>query len=328
MKFEIAPMNVGEILVRAFSLFTARFKLFLAIEMMGVLPTLVIQLVLPEFSLNTGGSLVALMPMLILGPIGAAAMLHIIAQEYLGQPVSLAEALQFALGKFLPLLGTSLLAGFGIFAGMMACCIPGIYLYVIWAFVSQIVVMENLAVTMAMGRSKDLIAGYFWHVFVVIFIVAIIVGAISGPINLALTNVLPFNEVIPGNANNPFPQVNLTSYPNFVIVTLVSTFLNGVGQIFTAICTTVLYFDIRNRKEAFDLSQILAWMDQYRDWRDEPEPAEAPPMTPAAPETGIKQVGDVVPPALPAETRIKPAEPARPANDLPPEKPEERTGHG
>jgi hypothetical protein len=319
MKFTIAPMSVGEILSRAVTVFFSRISLFLAIEIIVVSPTLILQLALPELAIGIGQGLF-LLPMFILGPIGSAAMLHVIAEEYLGRPVSLGSALAFALGRFLPLLGTSILAGLGIFAGMLACCIPGFYLAFIWAFVSQVVVMEDTAGDTALRRSKELVAGYFWHVFGVLFVVGLIVWFANTAISMILALALPYQEVLPPNPNNPFQGFQggrLTSYLNFAIVEVVSTALNGLGQTFTAICTTLLYFDMRNRKEAFDVSHIIAWMDQYRDWRDEPLPEDAAPGRAGAPETGIKQSGDVVPPAPPRETGIKDPNAPRPGDEPP-----------
>src|SRR5207247_2139939 len=116
----------GEILSRAASLLTSRLGVFLAIEMIMVAPTLILQLALPDVAVGAG-AMALVLPMIILGPIGSAAMLHVITQEYLGQRVGLAGALQFAIGRFLPLLGTSILAGLGILLGVILCCIPGIY---------------------------------------------------------------------------------------------------------------------------------------------------------------------------------------------------------
>ena len=129
MKFAITPMSVGEILSRGVSLLFGRLGVFLAIEFFVVTPTLVLELALPDLAVGVG-ALLFILPMIILGPIGSAAMLHVIAQEYMGQPVSLSEAIKFGMGRFLPLLGTSILAGLGIGFGMM-CCVPGIYLWII-----------------------------------------------------------------------------------------------------------------------------------------------------------------------------------------------------
>jgi hypothetical protein len=322
MKFTIAPMTIGEILSRGVSIFFTRIWLFLAVQVLVSSPSLVLQLAMPELAMGPGVILFVL-PNIILFPIGSAAMLHVIAQEYLGRPVSLGDAFKFALGRFLPLLGTNLLGGFGIMLGMLLCCVPGFYLAFVWAFASQVVVMEDLAGSTALGRSKDLVSGYFWQVFGVLVIVGLLVAFASAPINIVLALALPFQAIPPPNPNNPFAALQappqLTSYVNFAINKIVSTGLAGIGQTFTAICTTLLYFDMRNRKEAFDVEHIVAWMDQVRDWRDEPAPAGAPPGSPAAAETGIKQVGDAVPPVPPpSETGIQDPNAPRSGNPPPP----------
>jgi hypothetical protein len=308
MNFTIEPMGIGEILPRGVRLLFSRLGAFLAIQIIVAAPTLILKLVLPEVS--TGGfTLLLVLPTFILGPIGSAAMLHVIAQQYIGQPASLGSAFKFALGRFLPLVGTDIVAGFGVLLGVLACLIPGIYLAVIWAFVSQVVVMENTAGYAALGRSKELVQGYFFHVFGVLFVLGCAFLVLSLPLAFILPSVLPFQEAIP-NPNNPFaPGMRITNYANFAINQAVGTTVGGLIQTLSAICTTLLYFDLRNRKEAFDVQHIVAWMDQYRDWRDEPVPEMLPTGGAATPETGIKPAGATVPPP---ETGIQDANAPRP----------------
>jgi hypothetical protein len=307
MKFTIEPMNLGDILSRAFRVLFSRLGVFIAIELIMVAPTLTLQLLLPDVAVG-GGAVFLILPMIILGPIGSAAMLHVITQEYLGEPVSLGGAFQFAIGRFLPLLGTSILVGLGLILGFMACCIPGIYFAICWAFASQVVVMENLSGAEALGRSRSLVQGYFWHVFGVLFVVSLMVGVPGWIAGAILPNALPFQAA---DAQNPFLRVGpVTNFANFAVHEIIVTTLNGVLQAFQAICATLLYFDLRNRKEAFDVGHIVAWMDQYRTWRDEPDVMPPPSPGPAgAPETGIKDPGAG---PLPPETGIKPDSPEPP----------------
>src|SRR5207249_3639364 len=70
-----------------------------------------------------GGSLGVLVLSLILTPIGTAAILHVIGQEFIDQRVGLGEALSFALGRFGSLLGTSILYGLLSVVGVLVCCV-------------------------------------------------------------------------------------------------------------------------------------------------------------------------------------------------------------
>ena len=238
-------------------------------------------------------------------------MLRVITQEYLGQPVSLGEAFQFALGRFLPLLGTSILAGLGIILGLFLCCIPGIYLAIVWSMISQVIVMENLAGTEAIGRSKALVEGYFWRVFGILFLVGIIIWMVAAACQFGIAMVLPFAvaaPVVPGRNQFMPPAQQMNNFTNYAIAQLTLTLVNTLGDTFRAICTTLLYFDLRNRKEAFNVEHLFAWSDQYRTWRDEPEPDLPAPGRSAGPkDTGIKPADG--PSAAPPETGIKDAPP-------------------
>ena len=289
MRFTIEPMSMGEILSRAISLLIARLGVFLAIEAIAVTPTLILQLALPDVATGQAASLLVL-PMIILGPIGSAAMLYVITREYLGETVSLSEAFSFSL-QMVP---TSrhvnpLLARHR--ARICGLLVPGIYLAIVWAFISQIVVMENRPAATRLVAARTLCKGIL-TVFGLLFVVVLCEGCINSVIALGLRTVLPFEE-----------NVQVDNYINYAIYQIVVTFFNGIGQTFIAICTTLLYFDLRNRKEAFDMSGIITWMAQYRDWRDEPAPGEAANL-PASTETGIKS-GDVAKSPIPPETGIQ-----------------------
>lgn len=300
MRFTITAMSVTDLLARGFSLLFARLPLFLAIEVIVVGPTLILQLALP----GLGARIAGLLNVLLL-PIGTAATLHVIAQEYMGQPVSLGEALRFSLTRFFSLLITMILLIIFVVVGFSLCVLPGVYMVVIWAFWSQVVVMENASGWSALARSSNLVSGFFWRVAGVLLLVSIVYAVATVPVTLALAAALPFQEP---QANRFAPPPGVENYVNFAINEVAAAALDGIGQIFISVCTTLLYFDLRNRKEAFDVEHIVRWMDQYRDWRDEPAPDAGPPVGTAA-ETGIKQVDEAVPPAPPAETGIQSRQP-------------------
>ena len=318
MRFRITEMSFGEILSRAIQIFFARLPALFFIQMIVLSPTLVMQLMMPEVAISRFGHTFAALPMIVLGPIGTAATLRIVMQEYLDQPIGIGEAFLFGLGRFLPLLGTSILMGLGIMLGLFLCCIPGIYLAICWAFMSQVVVMENLSGMGALGRSRDLVFGFFWHVFGVLFVVGLAIGVANAAINIALPLFFPFAIWVPG-PNRFFPQVQLMNYQNFVIVQLVSTPVSVLGQTFIAVVTSVLYFDLRNRKEQFNIEQIAAWSDQFRTWRDEPDVALPPSAEGGkAPETGVKASDHTGTSPETGVTERKPEDPSPPGQNVNP----------
>src|ERR1017187_2190132 len=114
MRINIGEMTFGDILGRGMAILFSRIGTLYAIELLVLAPTLILELAFPDAAVNPNGRfLLVILPALILGPIGSAALLRVVTEEFQGRSVGLGDAFQFALGRFLPLLGTSILMGLG-----------------------------------------------------------------------------------------------------------------------------------------------------------------------------------------------------------------------
>jgi hypothetical protein len=266
VRFPLGEMTVGDILDRGLKLLFARLPAFYLINLVVLFPAILIQIAAPFIgeAIGKGGgnpldpavligagvaALAAVLLILILQPIGNAAILHIIMEEYQGNRVGIGEAFSYALSRFLPLLGASILVGLIVFVGILLCCVPGIYFMIIYAFVAQVVVLERLGVGEALSRSSALVSGYWWRVFGVLFLIGIINAVIQGTIGGVFGAVMPAQEVIPGPNG---PQVKFNPL-NHVVITLVTQLIGIVFSTYTAVCVTLLYLDLRIRKEGYDL---------------------------------------------------------------------------
>ena len=112
------------------------------------------------------------------------------------------------------------------------------FLLVIWSFATHAVVIENRDVFSAFGRSRELVRGNWWRVFGIGLVFLLIVISIIAIVFLVSTVVgLIFN---PG--------------------TLVFSILSGVvGALLSPvyyIASTLLYIDLRVRKEGYDLQSL------------------------------------------------------------------------
>jgi hypothetical protein len=262
MRFPLGEMTVGDILDRGLKLLFARLPVFYAVNLLVQAPLIVIQLALPlvlfggqnALDMETlfaylGLLLVAALVAAILQPIATAAILHIVMEEYAGRRASIGAALSFALSRFFPLLGASILFGLMYIIGIFLCCIPGIYVMVVFAFVGQVVVLERLGVGESFQRSQKLVEGFWWRVFGVLILIGIANGMIQGGLAQVLNFVLPAQEMIPMqngiqmkfNAVNHIIDTTLTQLVHILLIT------------YSSVCTTLLYLDLRIRKEGFDL---------------------------------------------------------------------------
>lgn len=104
---------------------------------------------------------------------------------------SASELLNSATPFILPLIGAGILAGIGIFFGLLLLIVPGLFLMTIWAVIAPVIVVEKSPVMKSFGRSRELVKGNGWPVFgaiVVAFLIVIIGGIIFAAIAAAIAD--------------------------------------------------------------------------------------------------------------------------------------------
>lgn len=167
-----------------------------------------------------------------------------VGDAYLGHRPQAGVSLRFALKKVLPLLWVGILTMIVVIAGFILLIIPGIYIAVALMVVVPVLMMEDIRGLKALRRSRDLVKGRWWPTFGLV-----ILGVILIPLILQTILVIPFQL---------FLFVNIESV---TLRLLVEEMINVLASIlttpFTAAVLTVLYFDLRVRKEGFDL-ELLA----------------------------------------------------------------------
>jgi hypothetical protein len=301
VKFPIGAMSVGDILDRGLKITLARLPTFYVINLIVLLPILLVRLLVPSLFVPTAdpsmamgaavGGLLVILFALLLGPIGTAASLHVISQEFADRHVGIDSAFNFAFSRFLPLLGASLLVGLivgGIFflmillAGFMGGlfgaalgAVPGLVLTGVivivlaipviafilgYLFVSQVVVVEGVGALGSLERSKSLANGYRWRLFGLLLLLGII-HLLFGGLGWLLGNVLSYTEPVQGRFGLVV-QVYNGNYVNYAIFVVFDFALELLVSIYGSVCLTLLYFDIRIRKEGFDLD--LAAQEQIK----------------------------------------------------------------
>lgn len=131
------------------------------------------------------------------------------------------------------------IASFGLFL-MLGLVIALIAIRIL--FSSQAVMIEHHGPWEALKRSWRLTHGYFWRTLGYVFVIGLIVGAITSLPAAAIT--VPLTLLLPD-------QQRL----QFIINTCVSAVMQVIATPFSMIAYTLMYYDLRIRKEAFDLEQ-------------------------------------------------------------------------
>jgi uncharacterized membrane protein len=269
---DLRPLSLGELLDRTFTLYRGHFLLFVGISAIPRVFVLLIQLVqtmvspargifqapnpnladqFPGFSM-TGIAYAALFFFAVIIVSVLASMLSqgatviAVSELYLGRTTTLGGAFRGVWGKLGIIFGVAVLSGLAVFAGCILLIIPGIYIALRLAVGVQVAVLEDIGPGSALSRSFTLTKENAGRVFLIFVLYAFLLyGAI------ALLGV-PFIVGTVLTKNNP-DMVRM-----FTMLTQVGSFIAEVLAIpFVTIAMSLFYYDMRVRKEGFDLQMMM-----------------------------------------------------------------------
>lgn len=159
-------------------------------------------------------------------PLMGGALIHAVSEQYLPQPIGIRRAYRFAWSTVGAMIVATILAGLAILG--MSITIIGIpiaiYFGVRWAFILQVASLEGLSPRAALSRSSALVKGTWWRVLGIMLVVGIIAGVIG-----AILQLIPIVGVIIGG--------------------ILTTPISVIG-------ITLLYYDLRVRKEGYNLKTL------------------------------------------------------------------------
>jgi len=178
-------------------------------------------------------------------PISQAALAVAVSRRYLGQPISIADAYQSVSGRWGEVIAASLLVGLTSGVGMLFCIAPGVYIGVMWMFGTAIIVLEGRSVMDSLRRSWDLVSGAWWRCFGTMVLLSIVIQTAAGLI------AWPASIVSALLLMDKYPALGQAVNQSLGLV------FGVLVQPVQVIGLVLLYYDLRVRKEAFDL-ELLA----------------------------------------------------------------------
>lgn len=237
--YELRPLGVGEILDRGISLYRDHFAALLGVAAVCQGPAVVLSLyvalgggVLQHIGLWLLAALLSFLGYLL----ASGATLWIVSEAYLGHEPDFEQALRFAGRKMWALFLAGGASGLLTFLAALLLFVPGIIVACGYSVVSQVVVLEQLdRPTAALGRSWALTRGAKGKAFAVGLVASVLVLVPGLAVNLAAVFAMRSNPEI-GNA--------LAQVVYLVVRPVV------------ACAFTLFYYDLRVRKEAFDLELL------------------------------------------------------------------------
>jgi hypothetical protein len=245
----LRPLSLGEILDVAFGLYRNLFLPLLLVTLVtGAVP-----MALSVYVEASGGTLVNpglyflnLLLNAVLGAIAAAASTFIVSENYMGGRLTAGEAFSRAApfaGRLIMLgIATSLV----VVLGFLLLIIPGLILLSGLALATPAMVIESLpTATGAMGRSWSLTRDHRGKILSALFVVGLLM-------------YLPFialGGLAAAGAVGGGPEQGSTGL--FLALTVAAALLSSLVWPLFYCVLTVAYYDLRVRKEAFDL-EVLA----------------------------------------------------------------------
>jgi hypothetical protein len=291
MNFEIRAMSLAEILDTGFQLVKNRFALLAGVSLLGQAPGIILLSAISRFFeplsggsedlTDIGASLIAfgalyLLATMLLFPFVISAVVKTVGDLYLGRQLTFGDVVRSGLSRMLPLLVT----------------------YVVFVLVSGVIMVLGIAAVMAtvgvisaaLGEQGALggavvvllvIAGIFASLAagLIYFVASLIVAAVVVLEEISLFEAIARTWILVTSAPTRAIGVALTVYLIVAVPAVGVQFLVGVlpflgallsgavqavGYAYMFATTVVLYFDIRCRRESFDL-EYLARMVEGRE---------------------------------------------------------------
>jgi len=246
----LQPLTTGQLLDRTFTLYRKHFVLFMTI---GCIPHLVL------FLMQVGAVALAS----ILGPLAVmlstfsgiilyvaflalsqAATTIAVSDVYLDRPVDATSAYKAVAPHTLRYVGIILGVGMAIGFGFLALIIPGVYLAVTYALSITASTLEGTGFSASTQRSKELSKGNRGRI-AIIFLLNIIL-TYAAALALAIPAAM-LGEAL--GRDQMVLRVALNALAGFLAGTLVAPV--------ALIAFTLAYYDVRVRREAFDLHLLM-----------------------------------------------------------------------
>ena len=262
----LQPMSFVDILDGMFSLYRSHFTLFLGITGVYFILVYGMDLISLFILVNAAPSTAVIVGLVIaLGSYVVifwvvAGLIYASAEVYLNRELTSQAALQQAWRRFWSYIG-SVILWFLVVCGLLITIIGipfSIYFGVRWGLYGLPVMFEGTTARNALRRSTELVKGTWWRAFgimLAIFLIAIMIQFIFQTSFLMLAQVSGTEDTtLLETLRRLFvPTPGEIEWRSYAIQRFVTIGIAALTMPLGAIGSALLYFDLRIRKEAFDI---------------------------------------------------------------------------
>lgn len=243
----LVPVSFGDWWSKVLGVLARSWKSLLIIQLATVVPVLIL-VTLVGLAIGTGavtGGPALVGPGMVAGLflsvvvvavalLAQGASVYVAVREAVGSPVQPGEALSFAAGRALPLLGWGVLAGIMTLIGFFLLILPGLYLLVVFgAALTGVIMFEHRGI----GRAFELVNRRFWPT--------------AGRLLSFMLAALVYNLVVDAILGAFLAQ-------NSVVYQLLANILTVPLTLATVGVAIVAYAELRHHEEPRVTSHVLA----------------------------------------------------------------------
>jgi len=254
---ELRPLSLGEILDRTFTLYRRHFLLFMGISGIPLLLVLALRMVqilreplypVPSygFAVNWWLFLATLLAGLIAYLLSQGGAVIAVSELYLGRPITIGESLRRVWDDIGSMFGVVFLNGLVVGLGFLLLIIPGVYLACRLLVCVPAALIEKRGARESLERSFGLTRDEAGRAFVILLLSVVLSWAAQMLLSA------PFGFLI-ALSRNDFSMLRMWTAASQVGASLASVLVSPI----LLIATSVFYYDLRVRKEAFDLQILL-----------------------------------------------------------------------
>ncbi len=233
MRYEIRAMCFAEMLDTGFRVVRDHAALLIGTAALLYVPVAILDaLAFPGLGSISWPLLgVALLIRMIAAPVVFCAITFAVGEIYLGRATSVADSLRAGVSLLVPMTGTLSLYYLWMTVATLLFVFPAVYLFLAWGLIWQVMVLEGRHGSAALRRSRELMRGNLLRAAGVLLVSGVLVVVLSGLLAFALA-YLP------------------------IIGPIGSGLAEAAGVVYGSTVTVILYFDIRSRREAFDVDHL------------------------------------------------------------------------
>ena len=252
--------RLADVFTKAITIYVRRFGPFVVLTVIAQIPQYVTLFVIGAPGAGSvgatgagavgaaGANAVSSLVGVVCSSIASGAIIYGVVQELRGRVFSVADSIQIALRRLLPMIGVAICIAILAVLGMILLVVPGLMVACAYYVSMPACVAEQTGVFASMSRSAFLTKGYRWQVFGMVLLLAVGGGILAMIVGLVFgtTGVFRGGAALTGGG-----------------VGLIAT-QAAVGAIvgaFHGVIVGVFYYQLRVAKEGVDIDQIASVFD-------------------------------------------------------------------